>query len=56
MLLHQAVEQRLLRSAPHRLELERLQFAQRINASSIGVVSISTGCGRARLDSGLWRT
>ena len=30
MFLHQAVEQRLLRGAPHRLELERLQFAQSI--------------------------
>ncbi len=30
MFLHQAVEQRLLRSAPHLLELQRLQFAQPI--------------------------
>ena len=30
MFLHQAVEQRFLRGAPHLLELERLQFAQRI--------------------------
>jgi len=43
MFLHQAVEQRLLRGAPHLLELERLQSA---HASSIGVLSISTGSGR----------
>jgi len=30
MFLHQAVEQRLLRGAPHLLELERLQSAQRV--------------------------
>jgi hypothetical protein len=30
MLLHQTVEQRLLRAATHLLELERLKFVQRI--------------------------
>ena len=35
MFLHQAVEQRLLSGSPHLLELERLQFAQRIFDGSL---------------------
>jgi hypothetical protein len=35
MFLHQAVEQRLLRGSSHRLELEWLQFAQRIFDGSL---------------------
>jgi hypothetical protein len=53
VLFHQTIEQRLLESAPHPLELQWLKI---LNFPAIGVESIRTGAGRALFASGLCRT